>query len=81
MTYTVEVQLGVHLYTWTHLYISDGTLGGWNDLVSIVLTSYLLQLGATTDLVEVSDDNIMVVSDALSATDMVAMVVSDALSV
>ena len=49
--------------------------------MSIVLTSYLLQLGATTDLVEVSDDNIMVVSDALSATDMVAMVVSDALSV
>ena len=52
--------------------------------MSIVLTSYLLQLGATTDLVEVSDDNIaslMVVSDALSVTDMVAMVVSDALSV
>ena len=63
------------------MYISDDTLGGCNVLVSIVLTSYSLQLGATTDLVEVSDDNIMVVSDALSATDMVVMVVSDALSV
>ena len=52
--------------------------------MSIVLTSYSLQLGATTDLVEVSDDNtanLMVVSDALSATDMVVMVVSEALGV
>ena len=49
--------------------------------MSIVLTSYLLQLGATTDLVEVSDDNILVVSDAHSATDMVVMVVSEALGV
>ena len=50
--------------------------------MSIVLTSYLLQLGATTDWVEVSDDNIaslMVVSDAFSVSNL--MVVSDAFSV